>query len=232
MARRTRFVCLVTFTALCAMAIGARLLTQVYQPFEALSGVGRTLFAEPVSHMTGACSVSPLDPIDDPAAQHIEASLTSTVDVDDMTPAMARALSRFQLNVEKVGGTVTLKSAYRPAAYQKHLQNVWYKWMNELRYNPEPGCQDLRAEVQLEFLRHRLIETQHPVAVSDHTRGLAFDATVDLPNHARLGRRRVNVDTLARLAGLRRPAIAADPVHFKYVGAVNPRALMRRKRTA
>ena len=69
-----------------------------------------------------------------------------------------------------------------------------------------------------EFKRHHLIETQHPVTVSDHTRGLAFDATVELPSQARLGRRRVNVDTLARLTGFRRPAIAADPVHFKYVG--------------
>jgi D-alanyl-D-alanine dipeptidase len=140
-----------------------------------------------------------------------------------MVPAAARALDRFQSKVQSVGGTIVLKSAYRPSAYQKHLQNVWYKWMSELRNNQDPACQALRAQVQEEFTRHRLIETQHPVAVSDHTRGLAFDATVALPQHARIGRRRVTLDGLAHLSGLVRPAIVADPVHFKFLGFVRTR---------
>jgi hypothetical protein len=169
----------------------------------------------------GPCDVAPLDPIVDPAAVRLEAASGSdVVDVQDMVPAAARALDRFQSKVEGVGGTIVLKSAYRPASYQQHLQNVWYKWMNELRNNREPGCQQLRADVHDEFTRHRLIETQHPVAVSDHTRGLAFDATVDLPARAKIGRRRMTLDGLARLAGLLRPAIAADPVHFKFLGGV------------
>jgi len=168
----------------------------------------------------GTCSVAPLDPIQDPAAQRLEAgnAPADVVDVADMQPAAARALNRFETRVARAGGTLVLKSAYRPAAYQKHLQDVWYKWMNELRDNHDPGCQDLRAQVQQEFARHRLIETQHPVAVSDHTRGLAFDATVELPPSSKHGRRPPTLDVLARLAGLFRPAIAADPVHFKYVG--------------
>src|SRR5205085_9754159 len=108
--------------------------------------------------------------------------------------AAASALERFQSNVAAAGGSIILKSAYRPAAYQQHLQNVWYKWMHELRDNEDPACQELRAHVQEEFTRHRLIETQHPVTISDHTRGLAFDATVELPSHPRLGRRRVDID--------------------------------------
>jgi len=164
------------------------------------------------------CAVAPLEAIDDPVAQNLEATVASSIDVTNMTSAAARALERFESKVAAVGGTMVLKSAYRPAAYQAHLQNVWYKWMRELRDNEEPGCQTLRAQVEDEFTRHRLIETQHPVSVSDHTRGLAFDATVDLPIHARLGRQRVTVDRLARLTGLLRPAIAADPVHFKYIG--------------
>ena len=175
------------------------------------------------------CSVAPLDPIEDPAAQNLEASVGSNIDTDDMKTEAARALDRFESNVAAAGGTIVLKSAYRPAAYQQHLQNVWYKWMDELRKNDEPGCQVLRSQVQEEFTRHHLIETQHPVAVSDHTRGLAFDATVDLPKQARLGRRRVTVDTLAHLAGLVRPAIVADPVHFKFIGGA-PSG--RRKRNA
>ncbi len=192
---------------------------------EALPAVERAQFAEP-------CSVAPLDPITDPAAQQLEASASAqdAVDIANMAPAAAQALDRFESKVAAVGGTIVLKSAYRPSAYQQPLQNVWYKWMTELRKNQEPGCQGLRAQVQDEFLRHHLIETQHPVAISDHTRGLAFDATVDLPMRARLGRRRVSLDSLARLAGLLRPAIAADPVHFKYVGSVNPRAARRVRR--
>jgi len=169
------------------------------------------------------CPVAPLDAIDDPAAQQLEAAGVegeSTINIAGMSPAAAGALSLFQTKVAAAGGSVILKSAYRPAAYQQHLANVWYKWMTELRNNRLPACQNMKASVQEEFTRHRLIETQHPVAVSDHTRGLAFDATVSLPPRARIGRLRVTLDTLARLVGLVRPAIAADPVHFKFVGAL------------
>jgi hypothetical protein len=168
----------------------------------------------------GACAVAPLDPIEDEAARALETSVTTNIDVYNMMPAAARALDRFQTNVAAAGGKIIMKSAFRPAAYQKHLRNVWYKWMDELKNNEEPGCQALRAEVQGEFERHTLMESQYPAAVSDHTRGLAFDALVDLPARAKLGRRFVTVDTLARLAGLTRPVIVADPVHFKFVGMV------------
>ncbi len=189
--------------------------------------------AEPAPPVS-SCSVAPLDPIEDAEAQQLEARADgSAIDVSDMVPAAARALGRFQSAVAAAGGAIVLKSAYRPAAYQQHLQNVWYKWILELRGNQEPGCQDLRTQVQEEFARHHLIETQHPVAVSDHTRGLAFDATVELPRRARLRRRRVTLDSLARLAGLTRPAIAADPVHFKFVGPASaPLVRLARTRTA
>jgi D-alanyl-D-alanine dipeptidase len=175
------------------------------------------------------CSVAPLQPIDDAAAQQLEGSTGSNVvDVADMVPAAARALNLFQSKVVSVGGTMILKSAYRPAAYQKHLQDVWYKWMGELKDNHNSACQGLRTLVQEEFARHRLIETQHPVGVSDHTRGLAFDATVDLST-VKKGRR-LSLDKLARLAGLLRPAIVADPVHFKFLGIGLPRHLVLRRR--
>ena len=188
----------------------------------------------------GSCRVTPLDPITDPASQRLESATgTDVVDLTDMVPAAAHALNLFEAKVASVGGTMVLKSAYRPEAYQQHLQNVWYKWM-DLKNNQDPGCQDLRAEVQQEFLRHRLIETQHPVTVSDHTRGLAFDATVNLPTNAKIGRR-LTLDGLARLAGFLRPAIASDPVHFKFLAGLMPQSsrpagvrmasLRRRRRT-
>jgi D-alanyl-D-alanine dipeptidase len=172
-----------------------------------------------------------LEPITDPVAQQLETGVGSStvVDVMGMRPDTARALDLFQSKVAAVGGSIVLKSAYRPASYQSHLENVWYKWM-EIRNNHDAACQDLRAQVQEEFTRHHLIESQHPVAMSDHTRGLAFDATVELPSHARLGRRRITLDALAHLAGLTRPAIAADPVHFKYVGGMSYHLLRLRRR--
>jgi len=176
------------------------------------------------------CSVAPLDPIEETSATQLEISGANVVDVDDMVPAAAVALGKFQDKVASLGGKMVLKSAYRPAPYQKHLQNVWYKWMSELKGNRDLACQIMRSDVEEEFTRHRLIETQHPVAVSDHTRGLAFDATVDLPPKAKMGRRKVTLDGLARLAGLLRPAIVADPIHFKFLGFPNVHLLAWRRR--
>ncbi len=196
---------------------------------KSIEGVPSTLpepnvaFTTPAAQSLQPCSVAPLEPIEDPVAQELEAANgpNGAVDVAGMVPAAARALDRFEAKVASVGGTIVLKSAYRPASYQHHLQDVWYKW-KALRNNQEPGCQNLRAQVQEEFAKHHLIESQHPVTVSDHTRGLAFDANVDLPLGAKIGRRRVTLDGLAHLAGLLRPAIATDPVHFKFLGDIKP----------
>ena len=107
-----------------------------------------------------------------------------------------------------------LTSAYRPAAYQGHLQAVWDKWMLELRDLQTIECQELRSEVEREFLSHGLLETQRPATFSDHTLGTAFDAMVYFPSGRRKARR-VNTDRLARRAGLYRPVRAQDPVHFR-----------------
>ena len=161
------------------------------------------------------CKVSPLPPITDPEAEEFEAS-TTTPHIDGLVPAMSRALEKFQRLVTSAGGIFTLKSAYRPPAYQAHLQQVWFKWM-ELRNNRDPGCQVLRAEVEAEFKGHHLIESQKPVTSSDHTRGLAFDATVFMPPPSRRTRRAVSLDRLAQIAGIMRPDIVRDPVHYKLV---------------
>jgi hypothetical protein len=99
-----------------------------------------------------------------------------------LLPEMAQALEKFRKLVTSAGGTFDLKSAYRPLAYQEHLQQVWFKWMRELRFNHQPGCQALRAQVAEEFTRHKLMPTQMPVTDSDHTRGMAIDAAVMMPH--------------------------------------------------
>lgn len=161
------------------------------------------------------CAVEPLPAIDDPEALAFEKR--ASPDTEGLIPAMARALWRFQQLVRLAGGTFELKSAYRPPSYQAHLQAVWLKWILELHDNREPGCQMLRAQVGEEFAGHRLLERQKPVTASDHTRGLAFDAAVVLPRVNQLKKRGVSLDRLARLAGIQRPDILHDPVHFKLV---------------
>ena len=102
------------------------------------------------------------------------------VDRDGLTPSTARALEHFENVVVRVGGRILVTSAYRPASYQEHLQNVWDKWMVELRNNQDPNCSQLKAGVQDEFMKHQLLETQRPVPYSDHTKGIGFDAACDL----------------------------------------------------
>ena len=167
-----------------------------------------------------ACEVDPLADIEDEQALSFEESsgTFAVVDVNGLTAQSQMALARFQRLVSSAGGTVSITSAYRPAAYQQHLQSVWDKWMVELRGNTDPDCQGLRAEVGAEFRKHTLLESQRPATTSDHTRGLSFDANVHLPLiRTKKGKRRIRIDTLAIRAGLRRPHIAQDPVHFRLV---------------
>jgi hypothetical protein len=166
------------------------------------------------------CLVEPLRPIQETAALAFENGLggsSGAVDLADLTPATARALSRFEQVLTSAGRTLTVTSAYRPAAYQQHLQAVWDKWMRELRHNADPPCRQLRAQISREFARHGLLETQRPANTSDHTRGLAFDATIAFADR-NPSQRRFSLDRLARLCKLRRPNLRHDPVHYRLAG--------------
>jgi hypothetical protein len=165
--------------------------------------------------MLAGCKVAPLPEIEDPEALTFENNTESVpAGVEGLMPETAQALEIFRDMVTSSGGTFELKSAYRPPAYQAHLRDVWVKWMKELRNNRTVGCQALREEVGAEFRRHQLLARQQPAPASDHALGLAFDAAVAMPRGARLNRKRVTVDKLATLAGIRRPNSRRDPVHF------------------
>ena len=168
------------------------------------------------TQMMAGCKVAPLSDIEDPEALAFERDAESAnADVDGLMPPMAQALESFKDLVTSVGGTFDLKSAYRPSTYQAHLHEVWVKWVKELRNNRSAACRALREEVSAEFARHQLLVRQQPVPASDHSLGLAFDAAVAMPRAARLNRKRVTVDKLALLAGIKRPNSRRDPVHFK-----------------
>ena len=166
------------------------------------------------------CAVAGLTPIEEAGAVSFEANAgtLAMIDTTGLTQATASALARLQQMVAAIGGRLELKSAYRPLAYQEHLQAVWDKWKT-LRHNRQPGCQILRAEVGDEFARHRLLETQRPVTNSDHTRGVGIDAALILPAGARWKRRRVSLDRLAKMVGFGRPDIRHDPVHFRLLAS-------------
>jgi hypothetical protein len=164
------------------------------------------------------CKVAPLPDIWDSEALAFENNAdTAPVDVDGLTPDAAQALDTFKETVTSLGGAFDLKSAYRPPAYQAHLHEVWVKWVKQLRNNRSSGCRALREEVGAEFARHQLLVRQQPVPGSDHVLGLAFDAAVAMPRAARLNGKRVTVDKLAALAGIKRPDSRRDPVHFKLI---------------
>jgi hypothetical protein len=172
------------------------------------------------AQMLAGCKVAPLPEIEDAEALAFELAFEkdaqpAVVDLQGLMPTMAQAMESFRELVNSVGGTFDLKSAYRPPAYQAHLHEVWVKWVKELRHNRTSGCRALREEVGAEFARHQLLVGQQPVTSSDHVLGLAFDAAVSMPHAARLNRRRVTVDKLALLAGVKRPNSRRDPVHFK-----------------
>ena len=166
--------------------------------------------------MFAGCKVAPLPEIWDADVLAFEKNAeTAPADVDDLRPDAAQALDALKEMVTSLGGTFELKSAYRPTAYQAHLHEVWVKWVKQLRNNRSSGCRALREEVGAEFARHQLLIRQQPVPASDHALGLAFDAAVAMPRGARLNGKRVTVDKLAVLAGIRRPNSRRDPVHFK-----------------
>jgi D-alanyl-D-alanine dipeptidase len=173
--------------------------------------------------MLAGCKVAPLPEIEDAEALEFEKDAEiAPADVDGLMPDAAQALDTFKEMVTSLGGTFELKSAYRPLAYQSHLHEVWVKWVKELRNNRSSGCRALREEVGAEFARHQLLVKQQPVAASDHTYGLAFDAAVKMPRAARLNGKRVTVDKLAALVGMKRPDIRRDPVHFKILITAHP----------
>jgi len=163
------------------------------------------------------CPIEPLAEITDPKALAFEETSHngSRVDLSGLTLGARRGLARFEKTVDSVGGEMILTSVYRPPAYQQHLEDVWDKWQ-ALRDNAAPECQELKAQVEEEFTGHQLLLSQRPAPISDHTRGLAFDAAISLPPGARLHRRGLNLDLLAILTGFRRPDVIHDPLHFTF----------------
>ncbi len=152
-----------------------------------------------------ACPIQPLPPITDPAALLFENNPRRS-DTICLVPAMSTALSCLLTAATNAGGTPSVGSACRPAAYNRHLGNVWTKWVKELRDNNNPACAALRSEVKTHFNGHGLLRSQRPVPNSKHITGEAVDVTIRLPS--------AQIDTLVAGCQLRRPLPVKDRVHF------------------
>ena len=65
-----------------------------------------------------------------------------------------------------------MNSAYRPQEYQDHLREIWDKW-SLLKDSNEEVCREIKKVVESEFTFHKLLGSQRPAVVSNHSRGEA-----------------------------------------------------------
>jgi hypothetical protein len=152
------------------------------------------------------CPTISLTPLTNPVAKQQE---SQPLNVDKLEPQTRDAIDCLQKAVKSAGGTFVLTSAYRHPEYQSHLREVWrkHRLFANLR---QPECKEAFKEVEREFKKHQLLESQEPGGPnSSHGKGLAFDATITLPAKG------PSVDSLARNCGLTRPLPKNDPVHFQ-----------------
>ena len=151
------------------------------------------------------CPIEPLPPITDPTVLLFESNPNRS-DNSCLTPAMSTALSCLLTAATNAGGSPSVGSACRPAAYNRHLRDVWEKWYYELKDDRNPACAALRTEVGAHFNRHGLLLSQSPALNSKHITGEAVDVTIQRPA--------AQIDTLAAGCKLYRPLPVKDRVHF------------------
>ena len=68
-------------------------------------------------------------------------------------------------------------SAYRPSAYQEHLQAVWDKWTFELRDNTSPECQSLAVGRTCRAMRHQCLRPNDRYHLWPYCVACGFDAS-------------------------------------------------------
>ncbi|WP_339132713.1 MAG: hypothetical protein WGN25_10890 [Candidatus Electrothrix sp. GW3-4] len=154
------------------------------------------------SFTLSTCQVSPLTPLTDPVALDFEAG--NFINTDPQYFNLTTELSCLRNAVTAQGGSHNLRSAYRPAPYQRHLREVWDGWQ-QIRNRDEPECADLKSEYRDEFNQHGII--YRPAATSNHSNGNAFDLAID-------GLSASEIDAAANSCGLYRFDPVGDRTHF------------------
>ncbi len=151
------------------------------------------------------CPIPDLPNITDPIVQTFEDDPDHS-DTEHLTSRMKTALDCLETAVQNAGGAYSVGSAYRPPAYQAHLQAVWNKW-RELKVSDNPDCAARRTSITDHKIRHKL--RRRPVDSSYHSLGEAFDMTISgLPDW--------QVENLSVECHVYIPDPVGDPVHFLY----------------
>lgn len=156
--------------------------------------------------VSGTCPLAALNQITDPAAIDFENG--NRIRTDLMNADMIAGLQCLQTRASNAGGSLRVTSAFRPPEYQRHLREVWDKHFTD-DYRDIEACNDVYSEIDQEYTRHGLLDTQRPAASSAHTRGEAFDANWTLPATT-------TIDILANQCQLQRPYPTNDRVHFTH----------------
>ncbi|MEO8343002.1 MAG: hypothetical protein ABI536_04200 [Gallionella sp.] len=167
-------------------------------------------------------AVTKLDDITDPVAlKYVDGTYSSTnPDIEHLNQATQAGLACI---VQKVVATNCYQtpqatSGYRPAAYQKHIYDVYYKWQ-KIKDNNTPECAEVKAAIKKQFdyhspFRHAPGETSNhsQVDAQGNPAGNAVDIGLVPQNIA---------DAIAGQCNMYRPMINMpnpkdnDPVHYQ-----------------
>lgn len=161
--------------------------------------------------MYSECKVPRLKDLTDPEAKSFEEIAKSGTPFYTNPDKfhLGNELACLQRGITSEGGIYTNVSAYRPAAYQDHLREVWDAWkeLNKLE-NRIPACDTRRQEVAREFNSiHDLV--YEPAKNSEHSSGYGFDLRVNMPADPVFDK-----EILAWACGLRQFNPGGDPNHF------------------
>lgn len=190
---------------------------------------GGTVGGGGVVGSNSGCSLAPLAPITDPAAQVIENGATivwasSDSNVQANLTKLQEEFNKLQnLMVGKVGGSATANSAYRPLAYQTHLYDIFqasqqYK-SNPSFYDNNPGCSEIITVLKAEQQKHSICFDGHPCLVAPpnkcapHVKGTGIDISISPKGFLNT----INIFLQNNNIDLRWQALSDDPVHFNLV---------------
>ncbi len=149
------------------------------------------------------CPVPPLSPITDPASlEHENGVFSRSPDMDRLNTATQQGAACIVNQTLALGQRATITSGFRPSPYQRHLREVWDKWML-LRNNSSEACQSTKESVRVEWERHRIV--RQPGNTSNHSQGNAVDIA-GVPS--------ATADAIALACNMQRP-LADDPVHYE-----------------
>lgn len=142
-----------------------------------------------------------------------------------LTPETAQAKLCIDDRIRVLGGTPVLTSAFRTEAYQRHLWEIYDRWIGDkktrrpgLNENTQPECAELKAKVKAQWDHHGLggLKTSPAFSAGRHPLGRALDYSRKSTINPLEGRG-VNIanDVAAQCSGVTYPLPDVDKGHFE-----------------